>query len=83
MIIARSRTRKDPVTMSHPPRLTDDDRRIIARARELAALRGADAFCEHTGKTALDMAHAVALGQAQVTLGWLADIAERLGGDGG
>jgi hypothetical protein len=64
-------------------RLTADDRRIIARARALAALPGTAAIEAYTGKADVGEAFAVALGRAQVLLACLADIAERLGGGNG
>ena len=62
--------------------LTDGDRQLIARARELAALPDADAIEAYTGKGHPE-SFAVVLGRAQVTLGCLAGLAERLGGDEG
>jgi hypothetical protein len=53
------------------------DRLVIARARELANLKGADAFRTYTGTGNTDLAYAEALGEAQHLLGELADVAER------
>jgi hypothetical protein len=60
-------------------RLTDSDRRIIRRARELDALRGLDAIRERFGEADNAMALAHAFGSAQHYLAELADLAERLG----
>ena len=63
------------------PALTDQDRSLIAHARELAGLPpSADALREHTGETDFAMAYAVAFGEAAFLLEELAVIAERLGG---
>jgi hypothetical protein len=61
--------------------LTEDDRRIIAKARELAALPDANAVRTYAGKARFEEAAAYTLGSAQAYLGLLADIAERLGGE--
>ena len=58
------------------PRLTDDDRRIIAEARKLAAL-GGDGVRARYPQDDWRGAHARALGAAQFLLGELAAIAER------
>jgi hypothetical protein len=68
------------MTASQAPRLTGQDRRAIAEARELAAVP-AGQIREFTGETDGDLARAIALGRAQVLLGQLADLAARLGGD--
>ena len=63
------------------PTLTDHDRSIIARTRELAGLPpSAGALSEHTGETDFAMAYAAAFGEAAFLLEELAVIAERLGG---
>lgn len=56
--------------------LTDTDRALIDRARELAA---ADDICKHTGEADLDVAYARAFGSAQHLLGELAGRLEQLG----
>ncbi|HLI38891.1 MAG TPA: hypothetical protein VKV80_16365 [Streptosporangiaceae bacterium] len=66
-------------------RLTDADRRTIARARELAALKDTTAVQAAAGTagddmTGIAMAYARVLGRAQDMLAELAAIAERLGG---
>jgi len=63
--------------------LSGHDWLVIARARQLAALRGTDAIRAYTGTGDTDLAYAEALGEAQHLLGALAAIAERLGGDPG
>jgi hypothetical protein len=63
------------------PPLTDADRRIIARARELAELP-ADANCAYTGEADEASARAAALGTAKYLLGELAAIADRFGTGG-
>lgn len=62
------------------PDLTDTDRSVIARARELAALPDVKAIRAHAGKADSAEAAVHTLGQAQYLLGKLADLAERLGG---
>jgi hypothetical protein len=57
--------------------LTDTGRRLIARARELAGLRGPEAIRGHTGETDVALAYVYAFGQAQVILAELADSLER------
>ena len=57
--------------------LTDEDRRLIAKARELAWLR-ADGIRKATGQQDTGMAFAAALGQAQHLLNELAAIITRL-----
>lgn len=68
-------------------KLTDVDRRMITKAREVAALKSTDAMRERYGKTEYeiaqgetdgDMARADALGEAQFLLGELAAIIGRL-----
>jgi hypothetical protein len=61
-------------------RLTDTDRRAIARARELAAL-GGPGVRECYGPDDPLVAYSRALGAAQVWLAELAAIAERLDGE--
>ena len=62
-----------------PRRLTDSDRRIIAKARELAAVASnSDANCEYAGETDADHARAVLLGAAKWLLAEVSAIAERL-----
>jgi hypothetical protein len=60
--------------------LTDAERLTIARARQLAEIRGADAVCDYTGAADAAMAYAEALGEAQHLLAVLAAIAEHGGG---
>ena len=60
--------------------LCDADRRIVARARELAGLP-ADRNREFTGNDDDAGARAEVLGLAKYLLGELADLAERLDGD--
>ena len=67
------------------PELTGPDRDVIKRARELAAVTGADAVRDRagetdTGETDAGMAYAVVFGEARYLLAELAAIAERLGG---
>lgn len=64
-------------------RLTDHDRRTIAQARELAALRHVSAVKKHTAETDILLAYVNALGEAQYLLGELAAALERLSGDDG
>jgi hypothetical protein len=61
--------------------LTDLDRELIAKARELAGVDPED-MCAFTGETDLAMADAVALGRAQHLLRRLADLAEDLAAGG-
>ena len=72
--------------MSPVPRevIDADVRKVIAMARDLAALTGPGALAAHTGSDAADVlgAYAGAFGEAKVLLRSLADIAERLAGDG-
>jgi hypothetical protein len=58
--------------------LTDADRDLIAKARTLADLRGAD-IRRRTGESDLAMALASAVGEMQHTLRELAAVAERAG----
>jgi hypothetical protein len=62
---------------SREPRLTDNDRRRLTEARELAAVP-ARGFREFTGEDDGHLARAVALSRAQWLLADLADLAERL-----
>ena len=64
-------------------RLTDEDRQIIAKARELAEALTSEAVREVTGCGPVGPALVFidAFGRAQVMLGDLADLAERLGDD--
>ncbi len=66
--------------MTATARLTDHDRRLITRARELAGLPDMEAIRVQTGKDDSTSALAHALGQAQVLLDLLASLAEGLGG---
>jgi hypothetical protein len=64
--------------------LTDRDRRVIARARALAELQGADAIRQYLGDAAAltydsAMAYSCAFGEAQELLVRLTLIAERRG----
>lgn len=61
--------------------LTDRDREIIAKACDLAELRGADAIRARTGETDITMAVAAAFGMAQDGLAELAAIIKRLTGE--
>ena len=61
-------------------RLTNIDLRIIAKAREVAALKDTGAMSDRYGDTDGEMARAAALGEAQFLLLELADLAERLDG---
>lgn len=65
------------------PGLTEHDRRDIARVRELAALRTADAMRQHFGGEDGDMARAATLGALQEAALTVAALAERLGGGNG
>ena len=56
-----------------------EDAKLIAQARELAALRS-DGLRKYAGEQDIAMAQAVALGRAQHMLNELADAVERLGG---
>lgn len=58
--------------------LTDDDRQLITRARELADLKGSAAICGYTGASDFEVAYPAALGTAQELLWQLALLAERL-----
>lgn len=60
--------------------LTERDRSIIARARELAGLDGIDAIAAATDAADPALAYGIAFGRAQSVLTELAAIAERLGG---
>ena len=62
-------------------KLTDVQRRMIARAREVAALKDTDAMRERYGVTDGTMARADTLGEAQFLLGELAAIITRLAWD--
>ena len=64
--------------------ITDADRRLATRARELAAAQDADALRVITGRAGTDnaMAYAEALGVAQYLLGELAAVVDRLDGHG-
>lgn len=61
-------------------RLTDVDRRIIAKAHEVAALKGTPSRRERYGETDSETARAAALGEAQFLLAELAAIIGRLDG---
>ena len=67
------------MTTTTTTRLTDTDRRTIAKARELTQVRTAT-VCEFTGEEELDDAYVIAFGRAQFEIGQLLDIIERLGG---
>lgn len=73
-------------TVTPAPSLTDADRGIVARARELAGANDLPALAAVTGAPP-DLpvvgVHAEALGVAQYLLGELAAIADRLGGGNG
>ena len=60
--------------------LTSADRALIARARELAGIRGPAAVREHTGDSDPLGSYVAALGEAQELLAGLAAIAERPAG---
>jgi hypothetical protein len=68
------------MAVSSTIRLTDIDRRMITKAREVAALRDADARRERYGDSDSEMSRAAALGEAQFLLLELAAIIKRLGG---
>ena len=84
--IARERARQEAGTMdTTTTRLTDADRRLAARARELAAAQDADALRVIAGSrpgTDNAMVFGEALGIAQYLLGELAAAIERLDGHG-
>jgi hypothetical protein len=67
-----------------PGRLTDSDRRTVARARELTEVLhgGVDAWCEYAGETDPVSAMTDLLGKALVRLEGMVDLADRLGGHG-
>jgi hypothetical protein len=65
-------------TSSQRTPLSDVDRRIIGQARELAGLTGDDIRAR--AGTGDPSAYAYVMGEAQVVLGELAAIIERLGG---
>jgi hypothetical protein len=76
-----------PGPAARPSRLTDTDRRILAKAREVAALKDTAAMSERYGKTEYEMAlgvtdgamaRAAALGEAQFLLLEMAAIIKRL-----
>ena len=77
--VGHDRRAAAPREVTPVPKLTDEDRYLILRARELGALDGPDAICEHTGEAAVDFAYIRAFGRAQPLLAELADLAERLG----
>ncbi len=62
------------------PELTDSDRRLIARARQLAAVSGAAAIREYTGDSDPLGSCVAALAEAQHLLADLAGRLERLAG---
>lgn len=71
------------------PKLTDRERRLVAEARQLAAIKGEDAIRAHLTPAGIikpsdrdDMIYPIAYGNATVLLAELAGLAERLGGDG-
>jgi hypothetical protein len=57
--------------------LTEHEHLVIARARQLAGVLGAEAVRTYTGTDNTDLAYAEALGEAQHLLGELAAIADR------
>jgi hypothetical protein len=70
--------------MTSPGPLTDADREIIARARDLAAAHGDAAIRKVTAapeSTVSAMVYSDALGVAQYLLGEVVAIAERLAGE--
>jgi hypothetical protein len=69
--------------MTETTRLTDIDRRMIAKAHEVAALKSTDSRRERYGDTDGEMARAAALGEAQFLLEELAAIIKRLDGKTG
>ena len=69
------------MTISQQSALTDRDRDIMAKARELAELRGADAIRACTGEADITMAVAAAFGVAQSLLAEQAAIINRLTGE--
>lgn len=58
--------------------LTDVDRGVIGKARELAVLSGLDAICAYTGKPDTVDALAAAFGRSQAALEGLIAIIDRL-----
>jgi hypothetical protein len=70
--------------MTGTVRLTDSDRRTVARARELTeVLHGdVDAWCKHAGETDLVSAMTDLLGKALVRLEGMVDLVDRLAGHG-
>jgi hypothetical protein len=64
--------------MTNTAPLTELDLRVLADARKLVALHGADAFHEHTGRADLMLAMAETIGQAQFVLNELVVLVERL-----
>ncbi len=62
--------------------LTDRQREVVAKARELAGLSGAEKIREHTGDTDAGMAYAVAFGEAQWDIRELLAIIAELTGAG-
>lgn len=63
--------------------MSDDARRVIAYARELATLHDTDALLERYDVTDANEARARLIGEARLVLWELADIAERLVRDAG
>ena len=63
-----------------PAALDDTDRRMIAKAREVAALKTAEVMRERYGEADSEMARAAALGEAQFLLLELAAVIDRFGG---
>ena len=68
--------------MTETARLTGADHRMIAKAREVAALQSGGAMRERYGDADSGMAQAAALGEAQFLLLELAAIIARLDGHG-
>jgi hypothetical protein len=68
--------------MTKATRLTDADRRMRAKAREVAALKDTGAILERYGDANHVMARAAAFGEAQFLLLELDAIIDRLDGDG-
>lgn len=72
--------------MTNETSLTDHERKIIARARELATTKGSAELRvllagDITPSTPDDTVHPIAFGVAQFYLAELADLAERLAGE--
>lgn len=70
----------ETTTPGHGPALTDHDRWLITKARELAQARNADELRAYTGQRDHHAAHAYAFGAALPVLTELAAALERLAG---